>query len=63
MTITKDKVTFSRKTWEELRADVYTREIIELIEDREAFIKAKKETKYFVDLDEYHKNRIAKINV
>jgi len=57
MTITKDKVTFSRKTWEELRADEYTRELIELIEDRETLLKSKKETKYFIDLDEYHKKR------
>jgi hypothetical protein len=52
MTLTKDKVTFSRKNWEELRPDDYTRELIELIEDREAFIKAKKETKYFIDYEE-----------
>ena len=63
MTITKDKVTFSRKTWEELRADEFTREIIELIEDRESLLKSKKETKYFIDLDEYHKKRMSKIGV
>jgi len=63
MTITKDKVTFSRKTWEELRKDEYTREVIELIEDSESLIKAKKETKYMIDLDEYHKKRLARNNV
>ena len=63
MTITKDKVTFSRKTWEDLREDAYTRELIELIEDRETLLKSKKDTKYFIDLDEYHNKRMSKINV
>ncbi|OGU39331.1 MAG: hypothetical protein A2X61_00465 [Ignavibacteria bacterium GWB2_35_12] len=63
MTITKDKVTFSRKHWEELRTDEYFREVIEVIEDREQLLKAIEETEYFVDYDEYRKKRLAKIRV
>jgi hypothetical protein len=57
MVATKTKVTFSRDTWEELRSDDFYREVIEAIEDREALLKAKKETEYFIPLEEYHKKR------
>jgi hypothetical protein len=60
---TKDKVSFSRETWENLRADDFFREVIEIIEDREAIQKAKKETTYFVDLEDYHNSRIKGKNV
>lgn len=60
MIATKTKVTFSRESWEELRADDFYREVIEAIEDREALLKAKKETEYFIDLDTYHTNRMKK---
>jgi hypothetical protein len=58
MVATKNKVTFSRKTWEELRADDFYREVVEAVEDREALLKAKTKTEYFVDLEEYHKQRM-----
>jgi hypothetical protein len=63
MTETKTQVTFSRETWEELRKDDYFRELIEVIKDREAFIKAKEETVEVLDFKEYDKNRRTKINV
>ena len=58
--IAENKVTFSRETWEELKNDNYFRELIEVIEDREALLKAKQETHSFIDLEEYHKNRMTK---
>ncbi len=61
--VAEDKVTFSRDTWEELKSDDYFRELIDVIEDRESLLKAKKETEFFVDLDEYHRNRMKKENV
>ncbi len=63
MTETKTKVTFSRKTWEELRKDDYFRELIEVIEDREAFYKAKEETTDIIDFKEYDLKRRAAFNV
>jgi len=35
MVITKDKVTFSRKTWETLKKDYYYNDLIDAIEDLE----------------------------
>lgn len=63
MILTKDTVSFSRKTWEELRNDEYFRELIEIVEDREALIEAKNETDGFVDLDDYHASRTKQKNV
>jgi len=61
--VAEDKVIFSRETWEELKSDDYFRELIDVIEDRETLLKAKKETEFFVDLDEYHKNRMNTENI
>ena len=55
--ISEDKVVIPRETWEELRKNNYFRELIEVIEDREALQKAIEETEYFVDYDEYKKKR------
>jgi uncharacterized protein (DUF1919 family) len=60
---TKNKVIFSRKTWNELKADDYYKELIEAIEDREDLLKSIEETEYVVDFKEYDKKRRAKINV
>jgi hypothetical protein len=54
---TKSKVIFSRKTWDELKAIDYCRELIESVEDREELLKAIEETEYIVDFKEYDKNR------
>ncbi|MFC2130815.1 hypothetical protein ACFLSQ_05225 [Bacteroidota bacterium] len=61
--VSEDKVIFSRETWEELKSDDYFRELIEVIEEREALSKAKEETVSFIDLDEYHEKRMKKENV
>jgi len=61
--VNKNTVTFSRKTWDELKEDNYFSELIEAIEDREELLKAIEETEYFVDFDEYDKERRAKMNV
>jgi len=63
MTATKKRIVFSRETWEEMRSDDYFREVIEVIEDREALSKAKEQTEYFVDLEDYHQNRMMRENV
>jgi hypothetical protein len=60
MQTTKTKVIFSRETWEEMKNDLYYREVIEAIEDKEAIKKAKSETEYFIDLEEYHNARMKK---
>jgi hypothetical protein len=44
--------------WNELKGDLYYNELIEAIEDREALMEAKAKTEYFVDLEEYHKERM-----
>lgn len=41
MTITKETVTFSRDTWDELYSNDYYREVLEAIEDRESLRDAK----------------------
>ncbi|MDP2366339.1 MAG: hypothetical protein Q8M94_21510 [Ignavibacteria bacterium] len=42
MVITKDRVSFSRKTWEVLKNDYYYNDLIEAIEDIESLEKEKK---------------------
>lgn len=54
---TEERVSFSRKTWDDLRQDDYFREVIEIIEAREALEVAKQETTHFVDLDEYYQQK------
>lgn len=49
--------------WKELKSDLYYNELIEAIEDREALLEAKEKTEYFVDLDEYHKERMKKDDI
>ena len=63
MQTTEDTITFSRNTWEELRNDSFFQELIEIIEDREHLEEAKNSTEYFVDLEDYHQQRISKSNV
>jgi len=60
---TNTQVTFSRDTWEDLRKDEYFRELIEVIEDREAFLVAQAETVEVFDFKEYDKKRRAELNV
>ncbi len=60
---TYDEIKFSRKTWELLKSEEYFREVMEVLEDIESLEKAKSETEYFVDYEDYRKERLAKINV
>jgi hypothetical protein len=60
---TRNRVIFSRKTWEELKSIDYFNELIEAIEDREELIKAIEETEYTIDYDEYKKQRKSGIDV
>ncbi len=60
---TKDKVIFSKETWDYLKTDIYYSQIIEAIEEREGLIKAIKETEYIVDFKEYDRQRRARISV
>jgi predicted ribosome quality control (RQC) complex YloA/Tae2 family protein len=61
--IAEETVTFSRETWEKLKADDYYKEVIQAIEDREDLLKAIEETEQILDFKEYDKNRRAKMNV
>ena len=60
---TKDRVIFSKETWDYLKSDIYYSQIIEAIEEREELIKAIKETEFIVDFKEYDRQRRARINV
>jgi hypothetical protein len=62
ITATKNYITISIETWEALKNDEYFGQLIEEIEDREDFIKAKKDTEYFVNFSEYDKKRREQIN-
>ncbi len=57
MVITKDKVTFSRKTWETLKKDYYYNDLIDAIEDLESLEKEKKVATDFIDFREFDKLR------
>ncbi len=57
MVITKDKVTFSRKTWETLKKDYYYNDLIDAIEDLESLEKEKKVASGFMDFREFDKLR------
>jgi hypothetical protein len=61
--ISKDKVIFSRNTWDTLKADIYFREIIDAIEEREELLEAERNTKKLSEFREYDKKRKSRINV
>ena len=63
MTKTKDKVTFSRHTWDELYKIDYYREVLEAIEDRESLRKAKENADGFISFREYDAKRRQKSDV
>ena len=54
---TKEKVSFSRDTWDELYKIDYFREVLEIIEDRESLHKSKEKAVDFVSFKEYDSNR------
>jgi hypothetical protein len=61
--ISKNKVIFSRNTWDALKTDVYFREIIDAIEEREELLEAVRSTKKLSEFREYDKKRRSKLNV
>lgn len=63
ITFTEKEVIISRETWEEYRKDDYFQELIEVLEDREAYKQAKAKTDHFIDLEEYHNKRMKLENV
>jgi len=67
ITIKKDRVTFTRDIWEELRKNSAYSELVEDIEDRmelENAIKEHKESgEKFVDFDDYDNKRMKKISI
>jgi hypothetical protein len=63
MVMTKEKVTFSRQTWDELYKIDYYREVLEAIEDRESLRKAKSKATDFISFREYDAKRRLKSNV
>ena len=59
--IKKNNVIIPLAIWNELKKDVYLKEIIEILEDSKDFAKAKKETTHFIDFKEYDKKRRVKM--
>lgn len=62
LTITKNKVSMPRTTWDEKKMDTYYSKLIEAIEDREQLLQAKEEATEFFDFREYHSKRMKEIN-
>jgi hypothetical protein len=60
---TKNRITFSRHTWDELYKIDYYREVLEAIEDRESLRKAKETAEDFMSFREYDAKRRQKSNV
>lgn len=57
MVITKDRVSFSRKTWEILKKDYYYNDLIDAIEDLESLEKEKKVATGFMNFRDFDKLR------
>jgi len=49
--------------WDELKNDLYFKELVEVLEEKQELLIAEKETEYFVDYDEYRKKRLQNLNV
>jgi hypothetical protein len=60
---TKNKISFSRVTWEELYKIDYYREVLEAIEDRESLREAKAKAENFISFREYDTKRRHSKNV
>ena len=55
--VEKNQVVISKKTWDILKKDKDYKELLEVIEETAELEKAKKESKYFIKLDDYLKQR------
>lgn len=60
---TKNKISFSRATWDELYKIEYYREVLEAIEDREALRDAKEKAEDFISFREYDAKRRQRVHV
>jgi hypothetical protein len=58
--IDEDKVTIPRATWDKLQESDYYHEILEAIQDLEAYYSDKDNDEGFIDYDDYKKGRAAK---
>ena len=61
--IKKNNVVIPIKTWNELKENDFFKDLIEVLEDSELLEKTKKESKGFIDLDDYIRNREVKENM
>lgn len=59
ITIDNEKVTIPRTTWDMLQESSYYHEIIDALEDLEAYLSEKEGLTGYIDYDEYRKSRIA----
>jgi hypothetical protein len=57
ITISKDKVTIPRKTWDKLNRNFYYKELIENILDSEEQSEAMKNSTELIDLRDYDRKR------
>ena len=57
VSIEKNKVIISKRTWSDLKQRREFRELIEVIEDTAELEKAKKDAKHFIRLEDYLKGR------
>ncbi len=56
--VDKKQVTITRKTWDILKKDKDYKELLEVIEETAELEKAKKDSKYFLNIDDYLRQRI-----
>lgn len=55
--VDKKQVTITRKTWDILKKDKDYKELLEIIEETAELERAKKDSKYFLKIDDYLKQR------
>ncbi|HAX48039.1 MAG TPA: hypothetical protein PK605_14045 [Ignavibacteria bacterium] len=55
--VDKKQVIISKKTWDILKKDKEYKELLEVIEETAELEKAKKDSNYFLNIDDYKKQR------
>ena len=63
MQVTKNRVVFLRKNWEDIKKNEDYKELVDIIEDSEKLQDAKAQTEYFIDLEDYILKRKSRENV
>jgi len=56
--VDKKQVIITKKTWDILKKDKDYKELLEVIEETAELEKAKKDSKYFLNIDDYLKQRV-----